>query len=200
MAICDNSSSIKICGVQQHYQKTQAVMSQDQSKFVTFDVVRELLSSQERPFTAAVQLVVSDIKDELRFVKRENQELKLSLEFTKALLKDALDKDTEYENKLEGLKLRTNETDDYIKGIEDQLENLENESRRNNVKIMGIDEDLKEKTWDDTEKVVRKIIREKLSVEEKTAIERAHRAGERPCRRHPGLMGQRSMTDPDPSL
>ena len=76
-------------------------MSQDRSNFVTFEVVRELLASQERSFTAAVQLIVSDIKDELRFVKKENQELKRSLEFTQAQLKDALDKDIEYENKLE---------------------------------------------------------------------------------------------------
>ena len=116
----------------------------------------------------------------LRSVKRENQELKRSLEFTQAQLKDASDKDVEYENKLKGLKLRTNETDEYNEGIEDQLEYLENQSRRNNVKIMGIDEDLEEKTWDDTEKIVRKIIREKLNVEEEIAIERAHRVGKRP--------------------
>ena len=58
-------------------------MSQDQSNyFVTFQVVRELLASQEGSFTAAVQLIVSNIKDELRSVKKENQELKRILEFT----------------------------------------------------------------------------------------------------------------------
>ena len=51
-------------------------MSQDRSNVVTFEVVGELLASQERSFTAPVQLIVSDIKDELRSVKRENQELK----------------------------------------------------------------------------------------------------------------------------
>ena len=81
-------------------------------------------------------------------MKKENQELKRSLEFTQAQLKNALDKDIEYENKLDGLKRRTNETDEYIEGTEDQLEYLENQSRRNNVKIMGVDEDLEEKTWD----------------------------------------------------
>ena len=90
------------------------------------------------------------------------------------------DKDIEYENKLDGLKCRTNKTDEYIEGIEDQLEYLENQSRRNNVKIMGVDEDLEEKTWDDTEKVVRKLIREKLNFEKEIAIERAHRVGKRP--------------------
>ena len=122
-------------------------MSQDQPNFVAFEVVTELLASQERSFTAVVQLIVSDIKDELRYVKREeDQELKPSLEFTQVQLKDALDKDIEYESKLEGLKLRTNETDEYIEGIEDQLEYFENQSRRNNVKIMGTDKDLEEKT------------------------------------------------------
>ena len=41
-------------------------MSQDQSNFVTFEVVRELSASQERSFTATVQLIVSDIKGELQ--------------------------------------------------------------------------------------------------------------------------------------
>ena len=44
---------------------------------------------------------------------------------------------------------------------------------------MGVDEDLEEKTWDDTEKIVRKLIREKLNLEEEIAIERAHRVGKR---------------------
>ena len=64
-------------------------MSQDWSNFVTFEVVRELLASQEKSFTAAVQQIVSDAKDKLRYVKREDQELKQSLEFTQAQLKDA---------------------------------------------------------------------------------------------------------------
>ena len=45
---------------------------------------------------------------------------------------------------------------------------------------MGVDEDLEEKTWDDTKKVVRKLIREKLNSGEEIAIERAHRVGKRP--------------------
>ena len=45
---------------------------------------------------------------------------------------------------------------------------------------MGVDEDLEEKTWDDTEKVVRKLICEKLNFEKEIAIERAHRVGKRP--------------------
>ena len=174
-------------------------MSQVRSNFVTFEVVRELLASQERAFTAAVQLIVSEIKDELRSVKRQNQELKRSLEFTQVQLKDALDKDIEYENRLDRLKLRTNETDEYTEGFEDQLEYLENQSRRNN-KIMGVDEDLEEETWDNTEKVVRKLIREKLNVEEEIAIERAHRVGKDLASRHSGRMGQRSTIDPGPSL
>ena len=44
---------------------------------------------------------------------------------------------------------------------------------------MGVDEDLEEKTWDDTEKIVRKLIYEKLDFEEDIAIERAHRVGKR---------------------
>ena len=57
-----------------------------------------------------------------------------------------------------------------------------------------MDEDLEEKTWDNTENVVRKLIREKLNVEEEIVIEqiieRAHQVGKSRASRHPRLMGQ----------
>ena len=109
-----------------------------------------------------------------------------------------MDKDIEYENKLDGLKSRTNETDEYIEGIEDQFLYLEDQSRRNNVKIMGVDEDLEEKTWDDTEKIVRKLIRSALK--RKSPLNVPIELEKDSASRHPGLMGQRSMIDPGPSL
>ena len=40
-------------------------------------------------------------------------------------------------------------------------------------------EDDTEKTWDDTEMIVKKMIREKLGIEEDVKIERAHRIGKK---------------------
>ena len=45
--------------------------------------------------------------------------------------------------------------------MESKHEYLENMSRRNNIKILGLLEDkLKEKSWDDTEELVKGVIKE----------------------------------------
>ena len=62
--------------------------------------------------------------------------------------------------------------------MESKHEYLENMSRRNNIKILGLLEDkLKEKSWDDTEELVKGVIKEKLKFDTEVKIERAHRVG-----------------------
>eukprot|EP00112_Aurelia_sp_Birch-Aquarium-sp1_P024466 Seg776.4 transcript_id=Seg776.4/GoldUCD/mRNA.D3Y31 product="LINE-1 type transposase domain-containing protein 1" pseudo=true protein_id=Seg776.4/GoldUCD/D3Y31 len=73
-----------------------------------------------------------------------------------------------------------NEINDHADQVESQLEYLENQSRRSNVRIAGISEDKDtEKSWDDTEKVVKKIVKEKLNITEDLEIERCHRVNRR---------------------
>ena len=52
---------------------------------------------------------------------------------------------------------------------------LEDHSRRNNLRINGIKEKVGE-SWEDCEAEVEKLFREKLDIEDKIIIERAHRA------------------------
>ena len=62
--------------------------------------------------------------------------------------------------------------------MESKHEYLENMSRRNNIKILGLLEDkLKEKSWDDTEELVKGVTKEKLKFDTEVKIERAHRVG-----------------------
>ena len=69
------------------------------------------------------------------------------------------------------------------------MEYSENQSHRNNIKVLGIDEDNdEEKTWDDTEKVVRKALKDKLHVEEKFEFERCHRINR--ANKHPRFSDQ----------
>ena len=51
---------------------------------------------------------------------------------------------------------------DGLEDLEWKQEYFENQSCRNNIKITGVQEDDTEKTWDDTEMVVKKVIRESL--------------------------------------
>ena len=62
--------------------------------------------------------------------------------------------------------------------MESKHEYLENMSRGNNIKILGLLEvKLKEKSWDDTEELVKGVIKEKLKFDTEVKIERAHRVG-----------------------
>ena len=68
--------------------------------------------------------------------------------------------------------------------LKDKHEYLENMSLRNNVKIIGLNEDTgNEKIWEDTEELVITTLKEKLDIEG-VKIERAHRVGRpRPSQR-----------------
>ena len=79
--------------------------------------------------------------------------------------------------------------------MEDEYLVLENQSRRNNIKITGVPEGEEEKTWDDTEAIVKNLISDKLGIEGEVEIERAHRVGKKqrlnvPQRRHDGSASQ----------
>ena len=79
--------------------------------------------------------------------------------------------------------LETNMHDYYsLEGRCDDLEEkqdyLENMSLRNNIKILGLTKDTeREKTWENTETLVKKTVREQLHVEEEILIQRAHHVG-----------------------
>ena len=80
------------------------------------------------------------------------------------------------DGKVECAKLSVKEHREWLDYVEDQVEYIENQSRRNNIKIMGIDENKKmEKSWDDTEKIVSDVICKKLRIQEILHIERVHR-------------------------
>ena len=63
--------------------------------------------------------------------------------------------------------------------IEDKQEYLENHSRRNNIKLLGVQEDDDENSWDDTELIVKTLIKNKLGIQDEVVIERAHRVGKK---------------------
>ena len=57
--------------------------------------------------------------------------------------------------------------------MKEKVRNLEDRSRQDNLHIDGIPE-YEEESWDDTEELVKDILREKLDVS-KIHVERAHR-------------------------
>ena len=72
-----------------------------------------------------------------------------------------------------------NQYDEDLEDVSNQTEYLQNQSQWNNLKIIhvGVQESEEEKTWEDTEEAVKKIIHEKLEIGKDIQIERAHRIG-----------------------
>ena len=153
---------------------------------VTFDVLKEMMAQQERSFLAAIKMIISDIKDDLKAVKNDVAEFKHSLEFTQHEVNQVQNKLVDIAGRLDGFKIQIEDEATRLEDLEDKVEYIENQSRRNNVKIVGVPENLDtEKTWDDMEKVVRKVIKDNLMMENaaELSIESAHRLG-RKQRRH----------------
>ena len=101
-------------------------------------------------------------------------DLKKSIEFTDNVL----------EKKVQNIKEKAEHLDERIREIyewqldpeyvHNKLVELEDRSRRNNLSIDGIKEKVGE-SWEDCEAEVEKPFREKLDIEDKIIIERAHR-------------------------
>ena len=97
-----------------------------------------------------------------------------SLEFTQAKVKEEM---TNIKNDLNQVKNEIQELgadvldSDYVTN---KLIELEDHSRRNNIRINGIEEEQYE-TWDRCEEKVRKVIKDKLGIEDETEIDHCHR-------------------------
>ncbi|KAL7392264.1 hypothetical protein ABVT39_022175 [Epinephelus coioides] len=114
------------------------------------DMFMALLQQQQENFKGFVQIIMESTNTRLDAISKEIQEVKVSLQFTQK------------------------EVDDLK--AEDKMEYLEGQSRRNNLVFNGVAESPGE-TWADTEKKIMEILKEKLQLQHKVEVERAHRTG-----------------------
>ena len=136
---------------------------------------------------SSMQLFLTDIRDEVRSVRKDFDELRGSLEFSQSQLKDTEDKVMNHDCKVGIAKLSVKEQGEWLDYVEEQVEYIGNQSRRHNIKIMEIEEDKEmEQSWDDTEKIVSDVICKKLRIQETLHIERAHRVGKQMSDSHDG--------------
>ena len=138
-------------------------------------------------------MFVDELKVEVKEIRKEVDELKLAVNFMNGNYEEMKTKQTKVDTEItavyrqiEGLSQNLNEG---LEALESKNEYLENHSKRDNIKIIGLEEKADEKTWEDTERVVKKAIKEQLGIERDVFIERAHRVGDKldrhaPNRRH----------------
>ena len=143
---------------------------------------RELMKTQEENFRSFVSMHIDSTNKRVDTfmvnVTKEVCDLKNSLEFSQGELEQAkidlhgLPSTPNVTSNIdEALKTLTNN----FKELEKQVEYIDNYSRRNSLVIKGIEESQNE-TWEDTERKVRDMIKDKLKLNESAIeIERAHR-------------------------
>ena len=95
------------------------VMSQN---FVTLEVVRELLQTQERSYQPTIKLLITDVRSEMKDIKKEIEEFKDSLEFTQREVSNNQDRLMDMEIRLEGLKVRLDDQIETIEKVKDDVE------------------------------------------------------------------------------
>ena len=162
-------------------------MPKENSEFVTLAILKEMLAAQERAYKTTTQLLVDDMRSEIRSLRSEVDELKESVKFTSAKYGELKEKSQKVESKLE-VDMRAvyrqieGPSENLRQGLEvigDKNEYLENQLPRNSIRILGVEETEDEKSWDDTEKVVKDLLKKKLNIPGEVDLERAHRVGKK---------------------
>ena len=169
MYCCTKSSYVtfkKIISVQFHFTNSVDLVSDKKPEmadqnFVTLEVVKELLATQQQAF----RLLVTDIKDSVKEVKKDFEELKRSLVFSQKDLRDTDIKVINLEHKVEQVRMKAQDQEGFMDYVEDQMEYMENHARRNIVKILGLKEDKENETlWEEIEKIVKNVIRNQFQI------------------------------------
>ena len=146
------------------------------NNFVTLDVVKTLLQNQADAFKSSFSILSQDVKEEIKSIRNDINDMKVSLQFSQAKLDEAEKSMSKIDQTVCAHGDNLNSMNEFADSAEAQLEYLENQSRRCNIRITGLPEDRQqERSWDDTELVVKKALKETLKIETDFDIERCHR-------------------------
>ena len=163
--------------------------TESEKDLLSMKLLKEILALQEKSFRSAMALLIEEVKSDVREIRKDVQDLRESVNFVAGKYDDTKSKVDAVELKMKAAFLQmeglSTDMNDNFDGMEDRQDYLENQSRRNNIKIFGISENDDEKTWEDTELVVKKVIQNKLGIQDEITIERAHRIGEKVKTRPP---------------
>ena len=142
------------------------------------EFVKEMLEVQAKSYRTLVEMLLNEVKDKLKSLRKDVVDLKSSLQFTQ---KDVDENKSKVEDVQRKSMIQATMIDSVMNGLDDldgKADCLENQSRRNNIKVFGIPEEQNE-SWESCESKVKKAIADKLQIKDEITIERAHRVG--PC-------------------
>lgn len=152
----------------------------EEKGFITMEAMKGLMEIQERAFRSMVEIMFNGLKDDIKEIRKDVQDLRSSLEFSQTNI-SAIESKLDAANSQICLQSTTIEEHvNNVGSLHDQVEYLENQSRRNNIRIVGVDElENEDETWEKSEEVVKKLVNDKLELTDDLQIERAHRVGKK---------------------
>ena len=136
-------------------------MSISDKEVVSLAVVKSLMAVQENSFRSMIEVMFNGLREDIKEVKKDAIELQKSLEFSQ---RDVM----EIEQKLSLVTETVNknctsfeeQTIEFMR-VENKVEYNENQSRRNNIKLISLNESDEEVSWDDTKKMVLDCVKKK---------------------------------------
>ena len=148
------------------------------TEFITIAMCKELLAVQQTSYAKMIEVLTADLRNEIRFIKNDINDLKASAQFQSNTIDSYNVKIDCIEKELKLIKDHLGNSDVDLINLEDKVEYLENGSRRNNIRIVGVPEapQFKE-SWEESEQIVKDKINTLLGISEDLQIERAHRVG-----------------------
>ena len=175
LSLCIALSLILICGmdIEVNLGPTQTRLTALEQRS-TRNPRNQGSSPEEGARHRPTEVILEDILSKLEGFNNRFDKMEEKLEAVTEKMEKTIEDQTEI--KKENVRLAR-----QVRDLEDKLSYLEGQSKRNNLVFHGIPEE-KEETWDDCEAAVRKILEEKMDMEEAwrdtdIAIERAHRIG-----------------------
>ena len=127
--------------------------------------------------------MIEDIRSEIKSIRKEFEEFKVTIRFTSDKYDEISTKMRKIDDEIRAvycqIEVLNRDVNHEIKALENKQEYIENQSRRNNIKMLGVEEKEDNKNWADTENVVKNLLQTKLKFTEAVEIERAHRIGEK---------------------
>ena len=161
------------------------------NKSFTAEQVKVIMQMHEESILKFIKMNFELVTTRIDMLAKDVQDMKTSLNFTG---KDNHEKITKLQEQLKEVKTEVktsvaNLAEMHVRNTTDlqldkeKINDLENWSRRNNIRVDGIQEN-KDKTWEETERKLKIIIKEELKIQKDIVIERAHRTGEFKENRH----------------
>lgn len=136
-----------------------------------------LLESQERAYKTALDMVVTQMNDQINKLETKVSDLTTSLEFTQHEVDELKAAASDHDRERKEDKTEIENLTHKVKDLEEKVIYQEDYSRRKNLRISGLEEQGDE-TWEQTSAAVASLLEKKLQLPG-VILERAHRVGPR---------------------